>query len=650
MPKKTVTLLAVLLLAITFLPNMAFAQAPPWDVPAFSFTDYFQWACTQVGPIFGYSGCPSVSISSPTQTIATSQPTAQQCYCQTMEGCGLLSVSTCEGSGRGRCSYTGCPAQTTISTTTTVYPTYGVAYAYTPTSQQYGNLNVHVTQCGCSNPISGAYVTVNCAADPSGYTDGNGYAYFSNLPIGTCSVTASASGYGSQTTTASIQCSQTTNVNICLGSYVTTTTIPWTTTTVCGGCGCGGCGCTAGYTGAYQCFDNDLKQQYKNSDCSYTWITQQHCNYGCSGNSCQTQQCIEGYKDSYRCDGNWLQRLYQYNNCNVDWVNIEFQSGTCGINRNVCGVSASVTTPSDIYTGDTASSTITLFNYGDGRGYINVNAHLCRDDGSQCSSMSCSPSSMYVDGRYSSYVTCSKTVDDDGYYKIKVNYDGCNADPTVYSGTFNVKDRYQCSPRALETYQCFGDDLKQQYQSADCSKAWQLVKHCSYGCEGDECKEKTTSIPLVSLKKSYDVKPCEINSFTFDVINVGNAKSTINVVATGDAADWLKFLKTVDVEASDKAAVKAYASVPCDASDADFTITASTGTEQSSASSQLHIVKPAANWFTGSLALPVLPYRAIGIALLLLIIAALIVLFLLWLLKGKRHRGCGAERFGNSGC
>jgi len=530
---------------------------------------------------------------------------------------------------------------TTIPTTTTQYTTT-IPYVY----PQYGNLQVHVTDCSCGSPISGAYVVVNCAADPSGYTDGNGYVSFYSLPVGTCSITASASGFSSQSTSATVRCSQTTNANVCLSRLYTTTT-----TTICGGCGCGGC-CTPSYTGLYQCSGNWVQQQYKNSDCSYTWINQQYCNYGCSGNSCMTQQCIEGYKDSYRCDGNWLQRLYQYSNCNVDWINIEFQSGTCGINRNICGVSASVTTPSDAYTGDTVSSTITLFNYGDGSGYINTNAYLCRDDGSYCSSMSCSPSSVYVNGRYTSYVTCSKTVDTAGYYKIKVDYAGCNVDPTIYSSVFHVTDRFQCSPRALDTYQCFGDDLKQQYQNADCSKAWQLVKHCPYGCDGDKCKEKTTSMPLVSLKKSYDVKPCEINSFTFDVINVGNAKSTINVVATGDAADWLKFLKTVDVEASDKAAVKAYASVPCDASDADFSITASTGSEQSSASSQLHVIR-ATSWFTGWSVwsgLPVLPYKAIGYVILGLVVIALLVLFLLWLMKGKRHSGCGAERFGNSGC
>jgi len=572
-------------------------------------------------------------------------------YCSQLGGQICWASQNCNGyimnADDGHCCIGNCYSQTsttttTIPTTTTQYTTttYYVYPTTIPYYPQYGNLQVHVTDCSCGSPISGAYVAANCAADPSGYTDGNGYVTFSSLPVGTCGITASASGFSSQTASASIQCSQTTNVNICLNRY--------TTTTVCGGCGCGGC-CTPGYTGAYQCSGNWVQQQYKNSDCSYTWINQQYCNYGCSGNSCMTQQCIEGYKDSYRCDGNWLQRLYQYNNCNVDWINIEFQSGTCGINRNVCGVSASVTTPSDIYTGDTASSTITLFNYGDGRGYINVNAYVCRDDGSYCSSMSCSPSSMYVDGRYSSYVTCSKTVDTAGYYKIKVNYAGCNADPVIYSSVFHVTDRYQCSPRALDSYQCFGDDLKQQYQNADCNKAWQLVKHCSYGCDGEKCKEKTTAMPLVSLKKSYDVKPCEINSFTFDVINVGNAKSTFNVVATGDAADWLKFLKTVDVDANDKAAVNAYASVPCDASDADFKITASSGTDQSSASSQLHVVNIPAKW-TGFLTLPVLPYRAIGYVILGLVVIALLVLFLLWLMKGKRHRGCGAERFGNSGC
>ena len=526
-------------------------------------------------------------------------------------------------------------------TTPYYYDYYDYYYYYTYPTQQYGNLNVRVTDCMYGTPIGGAYVNAMCAADPSGYTDGSGYANFYSIPAGGCSITASASGYTSQSTSANIQCSQTAYASVCLNRIVTTTTtttVPW---------------CSAGFTGVYQCSGNWLQQQYRNSDCSYSWTNQQYCSYGCSGNSCVTQQCTSGYTDSYRCDGNWRQRLYKNADCSVYWSNVEYCPGTCSPDRctGICGATVSATTPTDAYTGESVSTTVSLFNYGDAGGYVTVNPFVCKDDGSYCSAMNCAPGTIYVGSRSSAYLTCTKSVASPGYYKIKVDYSGCGSDPAVYSSVFHVTDRFQCSPRTLDSYQCFGDDLKQEYQNADCGKSWQLVEHCDDGCTDGKCKEKTSAIPLVSLKKDYAVKQCEINSFSFDVINIGNAKSTFNLAVTGTAAEWLRFLKTVDVEANGKSAVDAYASVPCDANDADFKVTASSGTEQSSASSTLKVARPV-SWFTGWFAwptgwfvLPILPYRMIGYAVIFALFLAFFVLFLLWLAKGRGCRRCNAERF-----
>ena len=321
-------------------------------------------------------------------------------------------------------------------TTPYYYDYYDYYYYYTYPTQQYGNLNVRVTDCMYGTPIGGAYVNAICASDPSGYTDSSGYANFYSIPAGGCSITASASGYTSQSTSASIQCSQTAYASVCLNRLVTTTTttttttIPCTTTTTtipCSGCGCGGGG-------------------------------------GC---------CAQGYTDSYRCDGNWRQRLYKNADCSVYWSNVEYCPGTCSPDRcgGICGVTVSATTPTDAYTGEAVSTTVSLFNYGDAGGYVTANPFVCKDDGSYCSAMNCAPGTIYVGSRSSAYLTCTKSVASPGYYKIKVDYSGCGSDPTVYSSVFHVTDRFQCSPRTLDSYKCFGDDLKQEYQNAEIGRA-----------------------------------------------------------------------------------------------------------------------------------------------------------------------------------
>jgi hypothetical protein len=81
---------------------------------------------------------------------------------------------------------------------------------------QYGWLKVRVSDCSCDNPISGAKVCVqNTPSDPCSYTNSNGEVSF-YLPVGSYLVQASKDGYNSKTTRATVECSQTTEVNICL--------------------------------------------------------------------------------------------------------------------------------------------------------------------------------------------------------------------------------------------------------------------------------------------------------------------------------------------------------------------------------------------------------------------------------------------------
>ncbi|MEM5815111.1 MAG: carboxypeptidase-like regulatory domain-containing protein [Candidatus Aenigmatarchaeota archaeon] len=83
--------------------------------------------------------------------------------------------------------------------------------------QQYGNLIVRVVECGCKNPIFNAKVEiVSISPDPVAYTNSQGYAYFNHIPTGRYSVNVFKEGYRSKSTTVTIRCSQTTEIEICL--------------------------------------------------------------------------------------------------------------------------------------------------------------------------------------------------------------------------------------------------------------------------------------------------------------------------------------------------------------------------------------------------------------------------------------------------
>ncbi|MDI6806874.1 MAG: fibronectin type III domain-containing protein, partial [Candidatus Aenigmarchaeota archaeon] len=110
-----------------------------------------------------------------------------------------------------------------------------------------------------------------------------------------------------------------------------------------------------------------------------------------------------------------------------------------------CSISASVSTPSNVYIGDRVYTTITLTNSGDVGGYTDVTAYLCRDD-PYCELMTCDgiDPRVYVGAKSSSTLTCWKTAMQQGYHRIKVVYTTCSVDgvdPITYSGRFFVSPR-----------------------------------------------------------------------------------------------------------------------------------------------------------------------------------------------------------------
>lgn len=397
--------------------------------------------------------------------------------------------------------------------------------------------------------------------------------------------------------------------------------------------------------------------------------------------SCQYNQCGYNYQScGYQSCG--YQYDYQYN-----YLYYTYQSS--------CSISAYVTTPNNAYVGDIVSTTVTFTNNGNYGGYVNFNSYICKD-GDNCAYMICEDGNyrvygndprVYIGGHDSRSFTCTVTAREACDHKIKVDYYSCDntyADPTVYSGTFKVFDRYYssgyysgyyssgyyggyysgCTQQYLNNYDCFGNWRRQQYQSYDCSLTWKSIEYCgSNGCSAGSCSYSSTTTsytttttiptggsPLVSVKEDYSVNRCEINSFSFDVMNVGPSQATFSITKSGSAADWIRTDSTITLDKNEKRTVTGYASVPCDAKgEYDFTITVS-GATSSSATSYLKINEPTG--FTGwAIAFPTVPVE--WIILLLVILFLIVLLLIIWLLLRSRRgcgrrlfrRGCGAESF-----
>jgi len=103
---------------------------------------------------------------------------------------------------------------------------FALIYAATPVfAIQHGNLIVYVTDCQCGNPIQNAYVSVSGEEFRSSYTDAGGHTYFEHLllipgPREDYLVVASKEGYHTAQSVATILCSQTVRIHICMNKKI----------------------------------------------------------------------------------------------------------------------------------------------------------------------------------------------------------------------------------------------------------------------------------------------------------------------------------------------------------------------------------------------------------------------------------------------
>ncbi len=151
---------------------------------------------------------------------------------------------------------------------------------------------------------------------------------------------------------------------------------------------------------------------------------------------------------------------------------------------------AYVSTPGNVYLGNTIYAAITIINSGGIGTNVNVNPYVCRSDGSTCISMSCSSNqySVYVNAYGSASLSCWSSANEYSYHSIRVDYNWGGYAQTVNSGQFDILSSAPCTAQYLNNYQCSGNVRQRQYQNSDCTFTWTNVETCSYGCSNGVCQ------------------------------------------------------------------------------------------------------------------------------------------------------------------
>jgi len=251
------------------------------------------------------------------------------------------------------------------------------------------------------------------------------------------------------------------------------------------------------------------------------------------------QYCVPGFQNSYQCNGNWQQQLYINPDCTQYWSSTQFCSNGCfngycsgtTITSSGCSISASLTNPSSIQSGDLAATTILFTNTGDTGGTVNVNGYLCKADGSNCVSLGCSSSQVYVPAHSVAYDVCSSrnyynyypypygvnpnyypyNYPYDNYYsgwlRIRVDFNGCNLATSMYTSIFQIQPYQYCTPGNTNNYQCSGNTRQVEYQFADCRTEWRNVETCANGCSSGVCLPTTTTASVSTVTTTVTAQP-----------------------------------------------------------------------------------------------------------------------------------------------
>jgi hypothetical protein len=256
-------------------------------------------------------------------------------------------------------------------------------------------------------------------------------------------------------------------------------------------------------------------------------------------NTAFAQYCVPGWQNTFACDGNWQEQLYTNPDCSIHWSYIQYCSNGCsngycsGVTPSLsaCSISASATTPQSVQSGDLVGTTILFTNNGDTSGTVNVNAVLCDASTSNCFSISCSSSQVFVPAHSIAYDVCSTRnyygysypyvmnsnnypynypynyqnnypynnyYYNQGWSRIRVDLSGCNLATSLFTSQFQIQSNQYCTAGNTNNYQCSGNTRQVQYQSGDCTTEWRYYETCSNGCSNGVCLTQTSTSTSVS--------------------------------------------------------------------------------------------------------------------------------------------------------
>ncbi|MCC5994290.1 MAG: hypothetical protein LM587_01725 [Candidatus Aenigmarchaeota archaeon] len=117
-------------------------------------------------------------------------------------------------------------------------------------------------------------------------------------------------------------------------------------------------------------------------------------------------------------------------------------------------------------------------------------------------------------------------------------------------------------PQILER-SCEGDYVAAKVNDSG-SIGYRILEYCHYGCKYGICLSKR-EIPIIEVKESYSVTPCQDNLIFISIKNVGT-KGEINLSIDGEVASWIKLPRKISLESNQSRVIALVVSVPCNAS------------------------------------------------------------------------------------
>ncbi len=228
--------------------------------------------------------------------------------------------------------------------------------------------------------------------------------------------------------------------------------------------------CTAEWFDEYQCWGDCVMRNYQNTNCTFSWITEECCTYQCDDGACLSppngngQTCDPEYLDNYTCSGDnsYVLREFQYLNCSTVWYNYEYCFYNC--TDSACNIHCEDTDGGQAYY---VSGTVE-----DNFGHFNDTCFVKNETWFQ-----------YANNCTADEQNCS----------VREAY--CHSIDVIYNTTDYLCPEgcgdgacLNCTISWTEEYQCGAEDWNNRaYNYENCTQEWIDYEQCLIGCTDGEC-------------------------------------------------------------------------------------------------------------------------------------------------------------------